>query len=1381
MLKTALLQKTLMFKRKKKKKSSTSFSFGLVIFSVFVLVQNIYAVNIHEGNRDFIIVNDESTRNILGNIETIGNTVTCITTKTDASGVCIEGTNTNTDNERYVKYLNIENSSNINGEANISVNGISTTIYNATSAELNISTPTPNSDYEVVWAGLFWQGSLNNWNSSNRFFHQTLPSNINLASFNYFHQDEVFFHFPNMQESEYIKVKLSANDYYDYYNVYHYDYGGADRNGGVYSAFADITQLFKTYGNTQNPNGTYKLANLKTVEGHEGNLGNFGGWGLVVIYKNAHDLEEKFRNISVYSGYKVISAQHNTQTEIYVSGFLTPKEGDINSTLSILTGEAERYSGDYSRLVTPKTSADGEYLNDGLTSDTNLYQGRISGKTASLRNPNFYNTNGIDIRNFDVSSLMDNEQTSATIKIGTSGDTYFPSMVTFSTELFMPRFCYDYSYKQFNRFFTEDVNATQPSIKGDVIPGYPVDVSLYIRNNEASDVRAEDLKIDIYDINTSQATYIPNTTYLTKPGEIDKSSVADDINTSDSTIANIDVGTVDAKEYFYLYYSLDPSINELNLPIFARISYSLHITLPNGNEVTIDNYNSELSQMPPCVMTNVPYQPAYGIFNVVQRDVYTNAGSNYYNIPTQVAGRSDNFRVVSYDETDVTSEKAVSTVVGVEMIDVGAYHDINASCFEPTNTISPRKWIVIGGDSNATFADFNISDILPEARRNAAFRIVLNLDKNGSLVDVTEDGIHKPYVINNFTELVQDITYCKKIVPKPTGGGTTNLVSVACSNTGKQGITKAELDICMECIYGYNIKRICSRDNFSIRPESFFIKLSDIDQDLNTTFGAVVHNNSAAPSPVNLASGYRYRLDINATEFNSSTPSIKAAKGYTRFYRNDSADHNVSLVWSPPSASYNTACNETNTSRINTDFVVYDGTTQTPWNQNVFFSSTDIGIYKLNMIDKGWTLVDQNPSHHNTGPYASHFVGWDCTEGSHVVQDEGAPIGISGGQLQNINGCDINTSNYNGPNQSFNDLDLTFIPYRFNININRSVNTGYSSNFVNAWVYDSNVSNDVDKEEAFHITGSIQAAGYDGSISKNFVNGCYAKPISLYLDHNFTNMPIAFQYRLIDTNGSVLDDQFGDINSTVQFTFLNEGNFTKNQLGSTQIQLHLNFERSNNIVQLPRIVTFQDFNVTCSDLAACVKYADGDNNQTTRGSDQNTTPVIYYYGRVHAPDYRTDQNSIMTPIYAEVYCDNTLVDCSQFNITGWKESVNDINWWINQLHTSQDGNISELNATVSGALDSVITINNNGSVDNTVRTLPNGEYDANITYTGSGPHKTRIFVNPSNWLKYHRFFPDGRVFYNVTFESRSDWGGIGKLGKTVEANASKSTSHRIEW
>ncbi len=95
-------------------------------------------------------------------------------------------------------------------------------------------------------------------------------------------------------------------------------------------------------------------------------------------------------------------------------------------------------------------------------------------------------------------------------------------MIAFNTELYAPELCYDYAYKQNGVYFTEDNNGSEvPLIYGQGLSTTdPVTVELFVRNDEESDTNLTNVVFHITDINSSQATYVTNSAYVTQPGQI---------------------------------------------------------------------------------------------------------------------------------------------------------------------------------------------------------------------------------------------------------------------------------------------------------------------------------------------------------------------------------------------------------------------------------------------------------------------------------------------------------------------------------------------------------------------------------------------------------------------------------------------------------------------------------------------------------------------------------------------------------------------------------------------------------------------------------------------------------------------------------------------
>ena len=188
-----------------------------------------------------------------------------------------------------------------------------------------------------------------------------------------------------------------------------------------YQGFADVTAAVAAAGN-----GTYTVADVQAATGND----RYGGWSLVVAY---HDAAQPPRNLTVFDGFQTVNAGNPTVT-IPVSGFLTPLSGPVNTELGFVTWEGDRgLTGDSATL-------DGTTLTDALHPPTNFFNSTISdlGVNVTTKNPNYDNQLGFDSSLIDASGILANGATTATITTHTGGETFFPGVITFATDLYAP-------------------------------------------------------------------------------------------------------------------------------------------------------------------------------------------------------------------------------------------------------------------------------------------------------------------------------------------------------------------------------------------------------------------------------------------------------------------------------------------------------------------------------------------------------------------------------------------------------------------------------------------------------------------------------------------------------------------------------------------------------------------------------------------------------------------------------------------------------------------------------------------------------------------------------------------------------------------------------
>jgi hypothetical protein len=1258
------------------------------------------------GYRDFTLRKQLYSK---GDMKTIGNSVLVPPLGSDTTNHCATYTN-----GAYI--VNATEANNNYYLCGYHVDTTTAGLSNSTKSELRLP-----EGAEVVWAGLYWQAIVTNGSFS---------TNMTVK----------------------IRRDESSNNYEDV-SPDRLDYrADAGRTGYTsYSAFADVSEYF---GQGKWNEGNYTVANIPVHEGTITSLGSYGAWTLVVVYSNPDDPDEKFRSFSVFDGWKTVGSG-DPSVDIDVTGFYTPDKNDIVAQVSVFAAEGDRHiSGDL--LQTTNYNTNGAVTLSTMTNNT--FNSSISG--GDSRTPNLTNNNGIDIQTFDIGEYLKAKQstmrfTFTSVQVGNDQDRYWPSMIAFATELYVPQFCYDYGYEQNGRPFTEENNGTaMPYISGYLPNTEDINVSLYIRNQEASDVSADGIMLTIDDINTTEAIYKRNTVAVTYPNDFSpthKNDATWPLIVSDSYIRNIPIGNMGGEQHAYVYYTLTPQRSgDINIPIDATFSYNLVIPLPNGTTLRMP-YSSSVGgeRLPMCSVENFSYTPEWGIFSVVDAGLYNAANvDRYYDLTTQVAKRPGNFRVASFDPEALNTPKPVTTIVAVELIDASQFHDVDAACREPSSAVSPRLWI--GFENNVSQVNFNAatiqnainngmvsdvitgkpstialaSDFFKTATPNAAFRVSFNTlaDQNDSLIQIeqTTQGIR----ISNFSDIHQVYPHCRQFVTNPQNDNMTNQTSVACSNKGNNS-TYEDVAICMECLYGARTQVLCSRDNFAIRPESFTVTLKDFNQTTGTgdiSFTGITGNVDRTDRE-NLASGYNYRFDINATNHIDN----QATLGYTRYFATGGEDYNVSLIWEPTSTK--TGCNDTNSSRQN--FNLLQGTVSATGKHS------QIGEYRLNIIDKTWTAVDWNPAlqGHQTG---SHFLSEvECAPGSTYVPSQASVISLSGTTMENRVGCDISSTHTKASGTQYLDHLLTLNPYKFDMSgisfgiggLPTAITSGGDG-----FVYMSDISRDDSIDMSMRATGNIRAVGYDNIVTTNFVKDCYAKPLNFSMQsaNNLTHPDgVAYQLRFMDFNSSanlIYDSNVIDLNTTtlsIPLTEISDGNFTKDTAGSLSTISRFNYARTVREPLNPFIGQFSDLDVACMVGSSCMMQADLIATHEATGNRAMDFNVTHAYGRIIPRDVRVFGSvPFSANAWYEVFNAATLMG------TALPASRNEALWYTNTQHNDTnygDGNVTRLQSapTVSTA------VNVGGDDVNGMETYNFGAVaDANI------PYSRKAHIDTAPWLWY---------------------------------------------
>ena len=1283
-------------------------------------------IQITEGvQMPFYLINSYESRNVIGDYKLAGNTVLCITDKTSGYGGNCQGDLNEsiyyTSNNYVTKYLDIDNDS---------------TTWNSTSSYIEV----PNSyDSEkgVIWAGLFWQGRISvdkdydiryakEGETGFDYIEVGRGTSITINQLNIIDTGAMD-----------IKLKINSNGYSDVtadtFHIYE------SSNGQTYAAFANVTSLFTPDSLAPGKN-TFTVANLTTMEGREPSPGAFGGWSLVVIYAEKYE-EGSPKNISIYNGF--ISINENNDP-IEISGFRLPKTGPISAHLSVFSGEGEYLYGrtdrnnaeDWMKISDNETSgydympglADG----DGLGNKNNMFDAQLQNilrdKTVNgVENSFSKNNTGVDVDFYDISELMESYRDSnplidrVYIQMYSNNDYITPSMMAFSTELYQPSICYDYTFDIDGYVLDSSQNDVNTTLHL-AMQNKPLRTRLLVRSLEG-DFVLENAEFSAKVIDDSMLSF--------KPGSVKVASNINEYEDAGDKVHNADSsgfslyfgndaaadrgGYLDSHESHYILFDYETNTSKPRLDTSFLFDVNFTVNYGSG-PVSIYRQLNASNRCP----TSTVYAPEWGIFNVIS-DI---DNPTTYNLTTQVVNRNFNVFGVFYD-TDLQTPKSVDTKVEVEVINANLFQsDTNASCNNPDSNISQPLYIEF---NNSPFTSA-IEQIPQNAMRNSAFRIwYLENNKNQLVItncaSIEDEQCFKNIYDTNFTFDIEGEKLCQS----------------ACDGNQAPGS-------CYRCLKKEFGKPICSRDNFSIRPEAFIIDFHDINQiTMVAEQSPFFRNDSGAQMPI--AAGYDYQASIIAKRFGDDNPSPRYVQSFSENNNAGPIEENSTVIALISNFRKGLVC-DTDSNRT-------FGSQGAGGNLVANVRYQNVGDFIFMTRDSTWTAVD-NPG----------IWGQDCipfpNEGYDKVPNSG------------MVGCLI-TSDYNS---TINDINVSIRPYSFDLS---SLNIATKNpNFV--------YMNDLrtNKDMSILISGLVRAVGGDNTILTNFAKGCYAKDTNLTFTRSLnpaeSTLSAPSLLRLYDlrTNRS-----YTTVENNV--TTISATQFNK---GKANAQLAVNIDKNSTRAINPIELNITSIDIKCSTFSDCNTFSNLENTHEANGTrrfEPNPFRRFIYYGRLHAPDYRTEENSIDTPIYAEVYCDSILVNCADFNISrenGWRESVDEFNWWINPLHGNGDGNITSLSATTTGTVpNNSIKINNLLQSDDIGRTLSNGSYSPTIEYTGEiKPHKTRINISTQPWLLYNRFFTDGRVYYDVTFEGQAgNWGGIGTLGQTVDTNASGSSSRRIEW
>ena len=278
--------------------------------------------------------------------------------------------------------------------------------FNSSSADLEIPNP---GCYQIIHAGLYW-GAVTD----------------------------------GAEPITNVKFRGPSGGYNDVVGTVIFNANGTSVDGGdsfPYACFADVTPIVTGLATDL---GTYTVANVSSAQGETAlqspynGTGNSAGWSLYIVYE---DPTLPGKSITSFDGFSAISVPGGNPTlDIPVSGFRTiPAPAPVRANFAFATLEGD------SPILGDQLLLNGLNLSTADRPATNFFNSSVTQLSAlpvNNRNPNSTNTLGFDTGVIVVpnpaNSVIANDATAATVRLETSGDTYFPYFFSLAVDIIEP-------------------------------------------------------------------------------------------------------------------------------------------------------------------------------------------------------------------------------------------------------------------------------------------------------------------------------------------------------------------------------------------------------------------------------------------------------------------------------------------------------------------------------------------------------------------------------------------------------------------------------------------------------------------------------------------------------------------------------------------------------------------------------------------------------------------------------------------------------------------------------------------------------------------------------------------------------------------------------
>ena len=208
--------------------------------------------------------------------------------------------------------------------------------------------------------------------------------------------------------------------------------------------------------------------------------------------------------MSVFAGYANVA--NNESVNIDISGFKTPTGGPVKTEIGVVSYEGDLGLVGDSFSISRKVGSSwgpAQQISDPARPATNFFNSTISepvGQHVSTKSPNYQNQLGFDVGRIDASGKLASGDTDARLTASSKGDVYYPSAITFATELFAPNMPTAKS--------AVDLNG------GDLKPGDTVRYTI-VAQNKGQDALDASVLTDTFPAGT---TYVPGSLQINSTG-----------------------------------------------------------------------------------------------------------------------------------------------------------------------------------------------------------------------------------------------------------------------------------------------------------------------------------------------------------------------------------------------------------------------------------------------------------------------------------------------------------------------------------------------------------------------------------------------------------------------------------------------------------------------------------------------------------------------------------------------------------------------------------------------------------------------------------------------------------------------------------------------